>query len=700
MRNTINQALKTIKEDFGDDNVFLNAKQFRAVLSDVKIETDEKQVRHLLNIAVREMQVYSRLKTELNNNVFIVDNLTAEMSSDYVIDKDTAKIVIECFAELLGYVPAITQAEKSQSKKEKPQNKSQTQKQTMSSQQTSVPPGVNALMTRAWQFAEDGDWQDAADYFNKVLDNDPSYAPAFLGLLCVDLKAPKADKLANAKKPTDITNHKHYKRAITDPAVKRELNGYVRAITARINKEQKATEKAEAERKREAAEKAEAEWRLKAAREAFLKKRAQDAFDNAIEIMNNANSPDDYRKVITAFGNINSNYEDINSKVKSKIAECERMMQQMIPKLSTKLHSVLQSNTWKSQGLCTHDGGKIKGLRSKKCSVCGKSPSETIRTAHLFEEDLTSIINLNINLAGIKWRILNVQDGKLLLISEEVLETRQYNVEQKDITWETCTLRQYLNGEFYNKFGAFKSAITDTQNNNHNNPWYGTAGGNMTTDKLFLLSLEEIVKYFGDSEDLSRHVRKIFNGHHKNDGYLVNDQYNNARMAKYKDRPNSWWLRSPGSDGTRAAIIDVNGCCHVFGGDVRGISHLGTHDCGVRPALWLNIDKLDKTSIENNVNSTNLLEDTPLTNTKQTPIDKSDPNEISVKLWSVKEWKEIINRHMKGINELPKKQKRQAIINALKNIQMETPVEMLDVEAMCNALADDDVKPCKNGVSM
>lgn len=109
MKNAIRQALKTIKEDFNDDNVFVNARQFRAVLNDVRIESDEKKVRYLLNVAIRDMQVYSRLKTDLNSNVFIIDNLTAEMSSDYMLGKDIAKIVIECFAELLGHIPVLPQ---------------------------------------------------------------------------------------------------------------------------------------------------------------------------------------------------------------------------------------------------------------------------------------------------------------------------------------------------------------------------------------------------------------------------------------------------------------------------------------------------------------------------------------------------------------------------------------------------------------
>ena len=70
----------------------------------------------------------------------------------------------------------------------------------------------------------------------------------------------------------------------------------------------------------------------------------------------------------------------------------------------------------------------------------------------------------------------------------------------------------------------------------------------------------------------------------------------------------------------------------------------------------------------------------------------------NVRKLTMQEWKEVINRHMKGINELPKEQRKQAIRIALENIHKETDVEWKNVENMCNALADDDVKPMNNNV--
>ena len=50
----------------------------------------------------------------------------------------------------------------------------------------------------------------------------------------------------------------------------------------------------------------------------------------------------------------------------------------------------------------------------------------------------------------IEWIVLDVQDGKALLLSKYVLDAKPYYTEGTDITWETCTLRTWLNNYFLN----------------------------------------------------------------------------------------------------------------------------------------------------------------------------------------------------------------------------------------------------------
>ena len=176
------------------------------------------------------------------------------------------------------------------------------------------------------------------------------------------------------------------------------------------------------------------------------------------------------------------------------------------------------------------------------------------------------------------WRVLDVHDGKALIITENVIEERPYIVDGTEVTWETCALREYLNGEFLQKFTTSeRERIEETRILNPDNLWYGTNGGNATIDKVFLLSLEEVSRYFDDSGDYQNK-----NSMEWYDGFGFSNTNDSKRIAS-SDKYASWWwwLRSPGSYGTNAAVVNDEGFVIVdgYGGDsVYG---------GVRPALWL-----------------------------------------------------------------------------------------------------------------
>jgi len=175
------------------------------------------------------------------------------------------------------------------------------------------------------------------------------------------------------------------------------------------------------------------------------------------------------------------------------------------------------------------------------------------------------------------WRVLDVRDNKALILSLKTIESRAYNEVLTDVTWEDCDLRRYLNGEFYNQFTEEeKSLISVAQIKNSDNPWYGTGGGNYTIDRIFLLNIEEVVQYFGDSGLLR-------NGNSKNKFWL-NDNYNSSRVAYgASGKASWWWLRSPGGDNRRVAGVGRDGGIFIGG--------LGVDDNSgyVRPALLLKL---------------------------------------------------------------------------------------------------------------
>lgn len=229
------------------------------------------------------------------------------------------------------------------------------------------------------------------------------------------------------------------------------------------------------------------------------------------------------------------------------------------------------------------------GMLACMLTACGN-------TKDIEEDNSTQTINYNVGdyitfgsyeqdnntangLEDIEWLVLDVQDGKVLVVSNYALDCKPYNEEIEEVTWETCTLRSWLNDEFINT--AFtvdeQSQISATTVVNAGNSGCGTDGGNDTTDKVFLLSIEEAEEYF-----LTDDVRKC-----------APTDYAIAQGATISESESTggratgwWWLRSPGNNHLTAAGV-------IFNGNVR-FNLMGNHayEDGnvVRPALWINLD--------------------------------------------------------------------------------------------------------------
>ena len=59
-----------------------------------------------------------------------------------------------------------------------------------------VAPGISSLMDRTYLFMEDGDFDSATEYLNRVLDIDPKYAPAYAAKVCVAFRLRREADLA------------------------------------------------------------------------------------------------------------------------------------------------------------------------------------------------------------------------------------------------------------------------------------------------------------------------------------------------------------------------------------------------------------------------------------------------------------------------------------------------------------------------
>ena len=116
---------------------------------------------------------------------------------------------------------------------------------------------VEPLLERAFMFLEDGDWGEANEYCEKVLDQDPKNARAYLGKLMAECRACRMEDLQNCRQPFDGSGNYNKILRFAEPKLIETLKGYIAHINERnehdrLERERKAEEeRLEQERKAE-----------------------------------------------------------------------------------------------------------------------------------------------------------------------------------------------------------------------------------------------------------------------------------------------------------------------------------------------------------------------------------------------------------------------------------------------------------------
>ena len=169
-----------------------------------------------------------------------------------------------------------------------------------------------------------------------------------------------------------------------------------------------------------------------------------------------------------------------------------------------------------------------------------------------------------------RWILLARENGKALLVSKQCIDCKRYHKEHTELTWEECSIREWLNNEFYNE--AFseeeKMMIAESRITNPDNSVYRSESGNDTLDKVFLLSIEEVEKYFPSQEKRCASA----------------SSYAKEMGAYISANGNSWWwLRTTGSTSGDAAGVCGDGEIDYGGYFVH-------YEKGaVRPAIWVDL---------------------------------------------------------------------------------------------------------------
>ena len=97
---------------------------------------------------------------------------------------------------------------------------------------------VAPLIKRTFMYLEDGKWEKADEYAEKVLDQDPENVAAYIGKMMSELHIRRQEDLVNQEQPFD--SNENFKKAIRfgDDKIKKQLNGYIIHIDTR-NKDKK-----------------------------------------------------------------------------------------------------------------------------------------------------------------------------------------------------------------------------------------------------------------------------------------------------------------------------------------------------------------------------------------------------------------------------------------------------------------------------
>ena len=476
---------------------------------------------------------------------------------------------------------------------------------------------VEPLLERAFMFLEDGDWGEANEYCEKVLDQDPKNARAYLGKLMAECRACRMEDLQNCRQPFDGSGNYNKILRFADPKLIETLKGYIAHINER-NENARLT--GIYNRAVSAMNEANSENEYKGAAEIFktvpgfkdadsLVEKCldnaeicrKDALYNSARSQMSQNTISCYESAIRMLESI-PGWKDADE----QIYACQKKIEELKAKQEAdRLEAERKAEAERLERERKEEEHRIAVEKAKKkakkvfiaiasvACVCAvflillktviipKQRINKIKTANVgdiivfgaYEQDNDTSNGKE----DIEWLVLAKEDNKILVISDKALDCKLYNQSRDCVTWETCSSRKWLNNDFINSvFSDDEKAMIPTITvSADKNPEYDTDPGNATQDQVFLLSIVEARKYFASSE-----ARMCVPTAYA----ISNGLYTSGRYSKDGEGTCLWWLRSPGYNQIGAARVNNDGSVDEYGYDV---------DCdnyAVRPALWITID--------------------------------------------------------------------------------------------------------------
>lgn len=252
---------------------------------------------------------------------------------------------------------------------------------------------------------------------------------------------------------------------------------------------------------------------------------------------------------------------------------------------NTSLISSLNSCSLSADNTVSYGGSKYKKIYFTEYTKWWTSANPGPKSSYQDDNGYYSYTVYWFKFEPIQWRVLSNSSGELFVMTEKIIDSRAYNDIDTSVTWETCTMRFWLNNNFYNTAFSLmeKTQINTSTVINDDNQQYGTEGGNTTHDKLYLLSYAEAINTdYGFSPNNYSDIARQAQGtdFSKSSGIFVGTSSSCLGCTH-------WRLRSP---GVNTYYVDHNTDCVEYRGNIVSHTDVDITYVGVRPVLKLNFN--------------------------------------------------------------------------------------------------------------
>ena len=119
----------------------------------------------------------------------------------------------------IGFINDIVRGIQKVIIKKQPESKTPEPKQN----KTVADDKISPILKRAFLFCEDSQWNNANQYFEKVLDRNPENAEAYVGKLMIDLKVCRREQLGDQAEQFNLNGNFKKAYRFADDALKQEL---------------------------------------------------------------------------------------------------------------------------------------------------------------------------------------------------------------------------------------------------------------------------------------------------------------------------------------------------------------------------------------------------------------------------------------------------------------------------------------------